>query len=268
MNTKILFITLLVICFASCIPSLHPIFTEKNRIIDDRIIGEWISDSSFNPGFDFNLKIDSDDDNEQINQTKLSEELKNSILKNEGEVKYRFERSTTITYTKGGVNGKNYSKIKLPLQRSSTPKKSLLENGYEINETSQDPYYILTYAEVDEGNLVEDVMLVNLTEINGNIYMDIFPHENFKKPSRFETNFIPAHTFAKVEFKDGSLVIKQFNSEYIEKLIKEKKVRLKHETLNEQIVLTASTEDLRSFIEKYGNDEKLYEDSELLTNAD
>lgn len=264
MNTKILFITLLVICFASCIPSLHPIFTEKNRIVDDRIVGDWISDESTSSGFDISLTIDSNDDTAN-NTNRLEEEIKNSILKEDGEVRYRFERSNTITYTKGDVgSGKNYSKIKLPLQRLSQPKKKLLDIGYVVAETSEDPYYILTYSQVDKGELVEDIMLINLTKINGNIFMNIHPHEDFRKPSRFETNYIPANTFAKVEFNVGGMYIKQFDSDYIEELIKAKKVRLKHETINDQIVLTASTEDLRSFIEKYGDDEKLYEEAEEL----
>ena len=261
MKTKILFIALVVICFASCIPSLHPIFTEQNRITDDRIIGDWVSSANTSYEIGHNISIQSD----EIEQSELNEEIKNSILNNSDEVKYRFERSATITYAKGDIkSGKNYTKITLPLQRESLPHTKLLKKGFEVTDVEHDPNYILTFSEISEGRLIEDVMIVNLTNINGNIYMDFHPHQDFKKPSRFDTNFIPAHTFAKVEFKNNALRIMQFDSDYIEELIKNKRVRLKHEIINDQIILTASTNDLRAFIHKYGNDEKLFLESDEL----
>ena len=87
---------------------------------------------------------------------------------------------------------------------------------------------------------------------------------NLKNQVGFQTNLIPAHTFAKVEFQDNQLKIRSFDSDYIEGLIKSRKVRLKHEVVNETIILTASTEDLRSFILKYGDDDKLFLDSDYL----
>ncbi len=262
MNTKILFITLLVICFASCIPSLHPIFTEKNRTVDDRIIGDWLSADSHD--FDFDLSIDSDDV-VKPNHEKIKSLVKNSMLDNSEEVRYRFERSSTLTYEKTDLrNIKNRSKVTINSQRKSFPKKSLIDAGFQITNSEEDPYYILTYSEIENDELITDIMIVNLTQIGNGLYMDFQNHEQFKKPSRFQTNLIPAHTFAKVEFQDNQLKIRSFDSDYIEGLIKSRKVRLKHEVVNETIILTASTEDLRSFILKYGDDDKLFLDSDYL----
>jgi hypothetical protein len=243
---------------------LHPIFTENNRTVDDRIIGDWASSDSND--FDFDLNIDSDEALDP-EPKKIKELVKNSILDNSEEVRYRFERSSTLTYEKIDLdNEKNKSKVTITSQRKSFPKKSLLDAGYTITNSEEDPYYILTYSEIKKDELVTDVMVVNLTKIGNGLYMDFQNHEDFKKPSRFQTNLIPAHTFAKVEFKDNQLKIRSFDSDYIEDLIKSRKVRLKHEIVKEAIILTASTEDLRSFILKYGDDDKLYLDTDYLTS--
>jgi len=258
MNTKILFITLLIICFASCIPSLHPIFTDKSRSIDDRIVGEWTSSGSKSKQIDVDIEVPV--------SNKITKLLKSSLKNKTQEKVYRFERSSTLTYEKvENENTSNKSTIKLPLQRENLPKKSLIDKGYQITNIEEDPFYILTYSEMEDNELITDIMIVNLTKIGSNLYMDFQNHEDFQKPSRFQTNMIPAHTFAKVEFDNGQLTIRSFDSEYIKKLIKNRKVRLKHETVDESIILTASTDDLRAFILKYGDDDKLFLESDYLT---
>ena len=81
---------------------------------------------------------------------------------------------------------------------------------------------------------------------------------------RFADNFIFGHTFAKYQVDEQGLDIFPLNGDYVEDLVEQKKIRLKHERLKENFVLTASTNELRSFIEKYETDEKLFEQAENL----
>jgi hypothetical protein len=82
---------------------------------------------------------------------------------------------------------------------------------------------------------------------------------------RFAVNFMRGHTFAKVEFENGNMTIHPLDGQYIEKLIKKKRIRLKHEVVEDNdIILTASTEELRAFVAKYVDDKSLYTDSEEL----
>lgn len=258
MKNKVLFIALLTIAFTSCIPSLHPIFTEQNRIVDDKIIGTWISESFIKENNKINLKIESTDD-VKIDKS----ELFGDIFNKDEKITYQFERATTITYLKKG-EGKSSSKVKLQNQRASQPKQKLLEQGYEVVTVEQQPYYILTYTESAEEEVKEEVLITNLTKIGDNLYMDFKPIGEIEAPSPFGMNWVPAHTFAKASFENGKLNLQSFDVDYIESLLKGKRVRLKHETIEGDIVLTASTKDLRSFILKYGNDQKLFNEGDLL----
>jgi len=161
---------------------------------------------------------------------------------------------------------------------SSTLKKIQTQFNTEdiiIEYKEELPYYILSYypnASADQAT----TMKVELTKIGGNIYMDMFPI-NDKITGRFSTNFIEAHTFAKVEFNEEKLLFHSFDTVRIEDLLKSKKVRLKHEIITkakndqnkivyeESVVLTAPTKELRAFIEKYGTEEDLFDDAEELT---
>jgi len=79
-------------------------------------------------------------------------------------------------------------------------------------------------------------------------------------------NYIAGHTFAKVNFEEGKLNLEMFDGEFVENLIKSRKVRLRHEKIgiDGDIVLTASTKELRSFIGKYGDNPDLFDDAEVL----
>ena len=137
----------------------------------------------------------------------------------------------------------------------------------------------MTYTE-KEGDPTEIKMKVELTKINGDIYMDIFPMNLDLAPDRFVTNFIGAHTFARLVFKDDKWLMYTFDAEAIRDLIKTKRIRLKHEIVpitkqegnkviyEENFILTASTAELRAFLAKYGKEEDLYANIEGLIKYD
>lgn len=256
---KKLSLLLLVVFITSCIPSLHPIFNDSTRIVDDRIVGVWGNDNSSK--VDVNIAVDGD--NSQEFNDLIKDKIFKKVLREDQRSEWQFERAINVTYELN--NGTSKSKVDLSSQRRSHPRQKLLDKGYEITSEQELPYYILTYSSVEEGELLEDVMVVHLTEIGGTLYMDFAPYQELLKPSRFVTNFIPAHTFAKLNFENGNLLIQSFDSDYLEKLIEKKRIRLKHEKVDDTIVLTASTDDLRAFIEKYGSDEELFVEADVLT---
>jgi len=244
----------------SCIPSLHPIYDESSRITDDRIIGEWANSldglelkniryKTENKGrVDINsLKVESDDDGLNLETAGY----------------WHFDRAADIRYVKKG-KGKRSTSISLESQMMNSPDSSLLAKGYTVESINQLPYYILEYRDLTSDDAGTDKLIVNLTRIGGHLYMDFAPLPDIKEATRFSVNNIAAHTFARIEFNDGKMRIRSFDSEYIEELIRNKRVRLKHEVIDESIVLTASTAELRAFIEKYGDKEELYYDEEYL----
>ena len=147
------------------------------------------------------------------------------------------------------------------------------DRKWTVVEKEELPFYILTYKVKDDK---ERLMKVELTKIGADYYLDFYPYYS-ESENRFSVNSIHTHTFAKVIFEGDKLTLNHFNIIEIEKLIKNKKLRLKHEILGattmkdgemdytDNMVLTASTQELRAFITKYSDNEDLFDATEELT---
>ena len=67
--------------------------------------------------------------------------------------------------------------------------------------------------------------------------------------SLYFQHLLPVHTFAKVEIEKDEVKIFRFDMDWLEDLFKQRKIRIKHEiSSDDQIVLTAPTEDLQKFL--------------------
>lgn len=126
--------------------------------------------------------------------------------------------------------------------------------------TKEDPTgkgYVLTDAGPNETRFS-----AHLFRLGDSLYLDMVP----AKPETGTTlgglhglHYLPAHTLMKV-YKLG-------DSEYqwgvmmppaVEKLLKESPDALKHETVDGRIVLTASTQELRKFLQAHSGQEDLF----------
>lgn len=230
--------TCCILFLAGCIPSIHGIVTEDSRVTDDRILGEW----KMRDG-DLSTVITS---GQSGTQESADDEL---------EI-WTIERVADITYTLDRGQGVQQSTI-IEGARSMVPD---LASMVSVQEKD---YYFLTEVSIEKGDTLINQIIMQLTDIDGETFVDFKPYEgsdNMEAFSLFYPNVVPAHTFGGIEVENGHLIIKPLNSEFIEELIRTKRIRLKHEvTAREDIVLTASTEDLRTFIGKYAADERLYE---------
>ena len=183
-------------CFftlAGCVPSLHPLYTDEDRIKADEIVGTWYSD-----------------DKDEI---------------------------------------------------------------YEISSDPDDPYqYIFKYSERETSGIITrdstaaffDVNLVKLGDV---MFMDFYPGENESLENLndlLEIHLIAAHTFAKFEVKGDTLKIWRMDPDWISLLFKENRVRIAHEQIDDQVILTASTPDLQKFMTKYGSLDEAYVEPEIL----
>ncbi|MDX1941443.1 MAG: hypothetical protein SFU99_12875, partial [Saprospiraceae bacterium] len=74
-----------------------------------------------------------------------------------------------------------------------------------------------------------------------------------------------SHSFARVEFKNRQVIIRFFDYDFLKTLFEQQKIRLKHERLsNDNIVLTAPTEELQKFVLKYADEPKAYQEALVL----
>lgn len=108
----------------------------------------------------------------------------------------------------------------------------------------------------------QDSLIVHLVKLDDQLFLD------FVRPEREEyfAPYLPTHSFAKIEKSGNNWVIRQFKGEYLKNLIKNRKIRIKHEVLNDDnYLLTASTEELQEFFRKFAHEEEAFEQPAVLT---
>lgn len=122
------------------------------------------------------------------------------------------------------------------------------ERGDNIN-------YEVTY--IDKGEAVR--YEVHLVKLGTNYFLDFYFDDEKSLPNSDIAPLIPSHSFAKVVWKQDEMSIAFFDYEWLEKLFKQRKIRLKHEVIDDEtIVLTASSEELQQFVQKYADEEDAY----------
>ncbi len=194
MKTNIKLITILsilILIIGSCIPSLHPLYTEEDLIFDPNIIGTWMTSDS---------------------------------------TVWKFEKFI--------------------------PKK--IPGSKNIDQSDSKLYKLI----VNDGKPA--FFHVHLLKLGEYLYFDFYIREYKIENDMADMHLFPVHTFARVQADDNSIVLEHFNIEFIENLIKENKVKIKHEWSYDNLILTAGTKELQKFVIKYADDEDLYDDKPVM----
>jgi len=111
---------------------------------------------------------------------------------------------------------------------------------------------------IDSSRQIIEEDFVFLAKIGENYYLDFYPAEMLsqkKVDEIYKKHFIKVHKSYKYDFKDKNhFEISRFGKEFLDKLISNNKINIRHEVLNGKNVITASTEDLQKFIIQYSHD--------------
>lgn len=129
-------------------------------------------------------------------------------------------------------------------------------------------FYSKAYSITIKQNGVEYILIGSLSRINNQLFMDIMSlgvkgDRSQEKGSGFEftPNYLATFNIAAITFTDkNTLSIKLLNGMFLKEQISQGNMRLKYEKdqLFDSFLLTASSFELRQFLEKYGHDERLY----------
>jgi hypothetical protein len=115
---------------------------------------------------------------------------------------------------------------------------------------------------MDGSGIVESQCFVFLARIGKNHYLDYYPAETpaQKKVERFyKDHFVKVHASYRIDFKDGDhFVMKRFDKDFLDKLISDNKINIRHVLVDGKNIITASTDDLQKFIVQYGNDPRAF----------
>ncbi len=134
--------------------------------------------------------------------------------------------------------------------------------GKKIPANIDSAAYILTLKEKEQDNFSKAALVVHVVKLGGHYFLDFYLEEYFDndKLSLFDFHVLPVHTFAKLEFKKGTMHIHWFDQDWLKKLIKGNYIRIHHEDNGKHILLTAKPQELQKFVIKYVNSAEAFED--------
>jgi hypothetical protein len=129
---------------------------------------------------------------------------------------------------------------------------------------SEDNTYFILFEDLQD-DLSDTVFFIgSIGELNNQKYLDLSLFD-LARSQTFENNhLLPVHTFSRLNVNSEELTLEFFKDSWIKSLIESNQVRIKYEKLDDDILITASSEELQKFIEKYGDDNEAYEDPTIL----
>ncbi|HEX6169149.1 MAG TPA: hypothetical protein VFZ33_05615 [Chitinophagaceae bacterium] len=215
----------------SCVTSLQPLATYDTAIVDDRLAGTWNSD-----GQDYEVQ--------KFFDSELFKYIKKEMDKN---------KDIADKVFKGNV-GKTLS-------------------NKEMEDFAPILYfrsYVIKYTK----DKIEYNMLGSMVKLNGQFFINFsaidFNTDKDNKPA-FEvtsTDLLATHTIARVQFTNSNTVKLDFiDGGFLYEQVKAGRMKIKNERddLYDTFLITASTDELQQFIQKYGNDDRFFNKENSVT---
>jgi len=117
--------------------------------------------------------------------------------------------------------------------------------------------------EKDEQGHIRSTNYAFLVKLGKYYYMDYYPASEKERRSAdnfFAAHYVPMHSIYRIEFKNNnSFNVQRLDGGYLEKLIKNKQIRIRHEVMEDGgIFITASTEELQQYLIKYSDVPEAY----------
>lgn len=131
--------------------------------------------------------------------------------------------------------------------------------------------YLILFENLDNPSADTALFVGAVTELNDAYFLDLYvfaksiTYIEESETSFVDDHFFPVHTFSKITIEEQELSIQMFKSSFIRDLISANRVRIKHEKTDDTILITASTEELRKFVEKYAHEEEAFEGATTFT---
>jgi len=248
-NSLITLLFLSTLATIGCVRSLNPLVTYPNMITDDGIIGTW----------------EITDPRDEVYYPRITIGRA---------VKPIYQKYVFTSNQKGNID------------TTHTIRSYDLQASYENNPPMRDdmkftrvdslPYYIAN-ADKELNDPTGINFKIVLTEINNQLYFDLTYRETAKEGLSRDFNIL-AHHIGKANVTKDKLEFKLLDYEKFETLLKNKSVRLQHKFVDDgeiiyeenafaeqSIILTASTDELRSFFNKYGDRDDLFNEWAVYT---
>jgi hypothetical protein len=118
--------------------------------------------------------------------------------------------------------------------------------------------------------------VTHLVKLRNKLFLDVYPDELPWEPDDpnkvkwlFNSFFlIPAHTFIKIDSIEPQLKMRLINDGKMEELLKEDPNAVKHTSIEDRLILTASTKELQAFVLEYADDNRVFTDEVVLNRRE
>lgn len=127
--------------------------------------------------------------------------------------------------------------------------------------------YILIFENLQDPGNDTTYFFAKTGRINDDYYLDLVPIDDLEENAFLDAHMLMVHSFSRISIDDNRLKIEFFKDSWIKELIENNQVRIKHEKVDDDVLITASNEELRKFVEKYSSDEKAFDDPVILDNV-
>jgi len=154
---------------------------------------------------------------------------------------------------------------------------------WQFREAGEKEYQLRIYEAEGELGRFE----AHLVKIKGTMFLDLYPDSEHMKDldDFYKYHILAVHTFMKVDQIEPNLQLRMMDYDEVEDMLEDDPDAIKHEVVDERIVLTATTEQLQEFVIAhvetiFGDDsndtddasdmirlEPLYTDSDLVFDA-
>ncbi len=133
--------------------------------------------------------------------------------------------------------------------------------------------YKLIFSD-DEGK--KGSFVAHLVKLQNKLFLDVYPDELPWEPDDpneakwlYNSFFlIPVHTFIKIDSIEPQLKMRLTDDDKMTELLKEDPNAVKHTSIEDRLILTASTEELQAFVLKYVDDSRVFTNEVVLNRRE
>ncbi len=281
---SILLFGILIATMSSCVYSLFPIYTEETLVFKEELLGKWAIDDVAYMLFE---KVGSENDEPQVTK---NEEYKYTIEIKEG---FTMSSNDPISIMVNGKKIYDEDSIKLIMRErmskigsDDVANKKSEPNEFNVAETIKEQIKEdkLNPRDIDyEGSVTvfeeksyrltvvtnkgeKEAYVAHLVDIGGDLFMDLYPIKEFDSKN-ISDNFFPVHTFYKISVTDQEFTMTHFDLEKLNKLFESNLIRLRHENVEGTILITAQPRELQKFLDKYSDDESVFDYTHTYTRV-
>lgn len=130
---------------------------------------------------------------------------------------------------------------------------------WQFDKATEDKAYNLVITQEEEQ---KSVLIGHLVKIDEKLFLDLYPGDmELGVGDWYKFHILPVHTFMKVDAIEPKLIMRAMNPETLEKMVKEKPELIKHEVVEDRVVLTASPKKLQAFLKAHADYEDFFDDA-------